>query len=136
VVVVCGAVLGAGLVAVAGGGALVLGDTLVDGGELEPGIAGSGKTAVSFFAEPLAITRAMTSATTNKTAAPAAIHNHRGGFDCLFGDPPCGGSATGDCPYCHSGADWPCSQYCGNRSVEAFAFGSRRGGMVDPYVGP
>jgi hypothetical protein len=135
-VVVSGAVLGTGLVAVADGGALVLGDALVVGGDFEPGIAGNGGTAVSFFADPLAITRAMTSATTSKTAAPAAIHNQRGGFDCLGGDPPCRGSAGGNWPYCHSGEEWPCSQYWGNRSVGAVAFGSRCGGTADPYVGP
>ena len=49
-----------------------------DGGFDELGIAGSGETAVCFPAVPLAITRAMTSAATNSTAAAAAIHNPRG----------------------------------------------------------
>ena len=56
-----------------GGDADVVGAGL---GEL--GIDGSAGTAVCFLAAPLAITRAMTSATTNTTAAAAAIHSQRG----------------------------------------------------------
>ncbi len=85
--------------AVADGGELVLGDALVDGddgSDVEPGMAGNGGTAVSFFAVPLAMTSAITSATTNNTAAPAAIHNQRGGLDGLRGGSPCGGSAGGN----------------------------------------
>lgn len=49
---------------------------------------GNGSIAVCFLTEPLAITSAMTNATTSSTAEPAANHNQRG----VLG--PCGGGGV------------------------------------------
>ncbi len=53
-----------------------------------PGHGGNGSIAVCFLTEPLAITSAMTNATTSSTAEPAANHNQRG----VLG--PCGGGES------------------------------------------
>jgi hypothetical protein len=104
---------------VADGGALFRGDALVVDGVFDSGIAGRGGTAVPCFADPLTISKATTSATTRTTAAPAAIHNQRGGLDCPDEDLSGGGSAGGTCPYCHCPEDGFCVQECGNCSVGA-----------------
>lgn len=51
-------------------------------------MGGNGSIAVCFLTEPLAITSAMTNATTSSTAEPAANHNQRG----VLG--PCGGGGV------------------------------------------
>jgi len=50
--------------------------TVVEGS----GIGGSGATAVSSRADPLAITNAITRPTTSMTATPASTHSQRGDF--------------------------------------------------------
>jgi hypothetical protein len=116
-----------------GGAAVVVdeGDLVVTRGgavELDGGMAGNGTTVVCFLAEPLAITSAMTSATTSSNAAPAAIHNQRGDFGPSGGGTVSGGGSPGA---------WPCCQYRGSGRVgfDSVRFGPRAERYVGPYAG-
>jgi hypothetical protein len=72
-------------------------------------------------------TSAVTRATTSITAAPATIHNHRGGFD-----PPDGGGAV-PCDGGRPDGGRFCCQYGGNCLVGlvSFTFGPH-GGVCPP----
>ena len=94
-------------------GALVEG---VGTGELEPGMAGNGGTAVCVFVALLTSISAMTKPTTSSTATLAATHNQRGDLG------PSGGGATGPSGGGPPNGGWSCCQYGGKRLVGFVSF--------------
>lgn len=105
------------------GGALMEGDGTA---ELEPGMAGSGGTAVWVLVALFVRTSAMTSPRTNSTAALAATHNQRGERG------PSGGGETGPSGGGPPGRDRSCRQSGGKRLVVLASFRfDFQGGVVD-----